>query len=219
MLCIYHTRLNQPLLPFILLQAPLAPRFRGPKIEHFGAYLIFPYFFAWLHSAYYFFNIFLFHSSNSKIFQSHFTRHIISHLEFFVTIRNEVAKVMFLQVCVCPQGGVPDQVWPPRSRHPLGTRYTPQARCTPWEQTPSPQYSPRDQVHTPLEPGTPPDQVHPLHQVHHPWDEVSPTRYTPRTRYPPGSRYTPLPWSRFIPPGQVHHPSRPGTPPGTRCSP
>ena len=25
----------------------------------------------------------------------------------FITIRNEVAKVMFLQMCVCPQGGIP----------------------------------------------------------------------------------------------------------------
>ena len=24
----------------------------------------------------------------------------------FITVRNEVAKVMFLQVCVCPQGGL-----------------------------------------------------------------------------------------------------------------
>ena len=38
-----------------------------------------------------------------------------------VTVRNEVAKVMFLHVSVCPQGGgVPGQV-PPRDQvHPLG---------------------------------------------------------------------------------------------------
>ena len=54
------------------------------------------------------------------------------------TVRNEVAKVMFLQVCVCPQGGVPDQVHPP--------------------QDPG----------TPPGPGTPPRQVHPPDQVHPP---------------------------------------------------
>ena len=35
----------------------------------------------------------------------------------FITIRNEVAKVMFLQACVCPRGGgerVPDQAHHPR---------------------------------------------------------------------------------------------------------
>ena len=49
------------------------------------------------------------------------------------TVRNEVAKVMFLQACVCPQGGVPDQVHPP-------------------DQVPPPdQVHPRDQVHPPPE--------------------------------------------------------------------
>ena len=30
-----------------------------------------------------------------------------------------LVKVMFLQACVCPQGGVPDQVHPPRGKVPL----------------------------------------------------------------------------------------------------
>ena len=70
-------------------------------------------------------------------------------LEYFlVTVRNKVAKVMFLHVCVCPQGGVPGQVPPqrPGAPPPPGTRYTI-----------------RDQVHPPgtrytpsLRPGTPP---------------------------------------------------------------
>ena len=64
---------------------PLDLRFWGPEIEHFGPYLIFPsFFFALLHLAYYFFNILLFHSWNSKIFQPHFTQHMILHLEVFV---------------------------------------------------------------------------------------------------------------------------------------
>ena len=92
------------------------------------------------------------------------------------TVRNEVAKVMFLHVCVCPQRGSTwastprDQVHPPGPGTSHRTRYTtypPGTRCThpgtrytpPWPGTP------RDQVHPPG-PGTPP-----------PW-----TRYTPRRR-------------------------------------
>ena len=64
--------------------APLDPRFWGPKIEHFWAlFNFFIYFFALLCSEYYFFNILPFHSSNSKIFEPCFTRHIISHLKVF----------------------------------------------------------------------------------------------------------------------------------------
>ena len=67
-----------------------------------------------------------------------------------ITIRNEVAKVMFLQTSVCPQGGYLTR-YPPDQVHPL-----------------EPGTSPWDQVHAPG-PGTPPgtrytpqDQVHPL---------------------------------------------------------
>ena len=78
---------------------------------------------------------------------------------FMITVRNEVAKVMFLQASVCPQrgegvsasvhGGIPN---PPKSRHPPGadtplgadtprSGHTPQSRSPPeqtttWEQTP-----------------------------------------------------------------------------------
>ena len=64
---------------------PLDPRFWGPKIEHFWALFNFStIFFASLHLAYYFFNILLFHSSNSKIFQPCYAHHMISHLQVFV---------------------------------------------------------------------------------------------------------------------------------------
>ena len=64
---------------------PLDPRFWGPTIEHFWALFNFSLiFFASLCSAYYFFNMLLFQSSNSKIFQPRFARHMISHLEVFV---------------------------------------------------------------------------------------------------------------------------------------
>ena len=64
---------------------PLDPKFWGPKIEHFWVLFNFSIiFFASLCSAYYFFNMLLFHSSNWKIFQPHFARHVISHLEILV---------------------------------------------------------------------------------------------------------------------------------------
>ena len=98
---------------------------------------------------------------------------IVIHV--IITVRNEVAKVMFLHVCVCPQWGD------------LGRCPPPGIRCTPQDQVhppglgappgpgtpPGTRYTPRDQVHPPG-PGTPPrDQVHPL---------------GPGT--PPGTRYT-----------------------------
>ena len=72
-----------------------------------------------------------------SIYKKNFTLNIL------VTVRNEVAKVMFLHLSVCPRGGVPGQVPPPDQVHPPGTRYTPQD-----------QVHPRDQVHPPG-PGTP----------------------------------------------------------------
>ena len=69
-------------------RVPPDPRFWGPKIEHFWALFNFSIiFFDSLHSAYYYFNMLLFQSSNSKIFQPRFTRHRISHLEVFVFSR------------------------------------------------------------------------------------------------------------------------------------
>ena len=100
-----------------------------------------------------------------------------------ITVRNEVAKVMFLHLsvshsvhrggCTCSQEGT----CPP----PIGSRYPP-GRHTPQVGTPPSRC-------TPLA-GTPPGQVHPSRQVH-----------------PPG-RYTP--WAG-TPPGQVHAPA--STPP------
>ena len=66
----------------------------------------------------------------------------------FITVRNEVAKVMFLQAFVCPQGGYLTRYLtrytPWDQVHPLGpgtwegktytTRYTPRTRYTPWYQ-------------------------------------------------------------------------------------
>ena len=63
------------------------------------------------------------------------------------------AKVMFLQACVCPQGGCLPQCmlgYPPRTRHPPGSRHPPR---------PGNPTSPPDQA--PPRPGTPPDQETP----------------------------------------------------------
>ena len=55
------------------------------------------------------------------------------------TVRNEVAKVMFLQASVCPQGGVClSACWdatPPGSRHPPWIRH-PRSRHPPGADTP-----------------------------------------------------------------------------------
>ena len=85
------------------------------------------------------------------------------------TVRNEVAKVMFLHLSVILfTGGVPGQV-PPQ------TRYTPQ-----------------DQVH-PLGPGTPPRTMYTPGTRYTPWDQVHPLPGPgthPRTRYtPPADGY------------------------------
>ena len=91
----------------------------------------------------------------------------------FITVRNEVAKVMFLQASVCPRGEYLTR-YTPREQTPPGTRYTPWARYTPlWSRHPP------DQVHspgtrctppeqTPPRPGTPSKQTPPWDQVHSP---------------------------------------------------
>ena len=64
---------------------PLTLGFEAPKLSILGALFNFSIiFFASLCSAYYFFNMLLFQSSNSKIFQPRFARHMISHPEVFV---------------------------------------------------------------------------------------------------------------------------------------
>ena len=96
--------------------------------------------------------------------------------------QTKFAKVMFLQVPVCPGGGLPGQVPPGR-------------------------YTPPGQVHPPLPPGrytpgryTPPVGTPPTRQVH-PWQvqpltrQVHPLAGT--TSHPTGT-----------PPGQVHRPAK-----------
>ena len=134
---------------------------------------------------------------------------------YFYRPQTKFAKVMFLHVCVRPQGGgeylvryITRTRYTPWTRYPPSpqTRYTPPDQVPPWTTYTPRQVHPPDQV--PPGPGTPPRQVHPPDQVH-PW-----TRYTP-DQVPP--------WTRYTPPDQVHPPDqvnslgrytpRPGTPP------
>ena len=79
---------------------------------------------------------------------------------------NEVAKVMSLQVSICPQEGVclsacwdttpPQEQTPPGTRHPPRSRHPhPRTRHPPWEQTPPPGADRPDQA-PPLEQNPPP---------------------------------------------------------------
>ena len=81
-----------------------------------------------------------------------------SELRHIFTVRNEVAKVMFLQASVCPQGGISDQVHPPDQVHhpPWDQVHRPRAGTPPGPGTlprpgtpPGTRYTPRDQVHPP----------------------------------------------------------------------
>ena len=84
-----------------------------------------------------------------------------------ITVRNEVAKVMFLQVSVCPQGGLgvsasvhagipPPEQTPPWSRHP--PEPTPQEQ-TPQEQTPPSRHPPGADTPPPPEQTPPPGNL------------------------------------------------------------
>ena len=97
-----------------------------------------------------------------------------------ITGSNEVvAQVMFLQVCVCPQGGrvsasvhagMPDQPPGPgrppwTMQTPLNQADTPQTRQTPPDQAdpPRPGRPPQDQADTPPGPGRPPGKQTPAY--------------------------------------------------------
>ena len=116
--------------------------------------------------------------------------------KIFITVRNEVAKVMFLLHRRSTWPGTPPGSRPPPGQvHPPGTRYTPLEQTPPGPGTapPGPGTPPWTR-YTP-QPGTPPGPGTPLR-----------TRYTPQTTYtplgpgaPPGTRYTPR--DQVHPPG------------------
>ena len=133
----------------------------------------------------------------------------------FITGRNEVvAKVMFLQVCVCPQGGAClSACWdarpPPwiRQTPPPATRQTP-PRPGRYPRGPGRHYPPLDQADTPGTRQTPPDQADPPR-----------TRQTPPgPGRPPGTRKTP-PWTRQTSPGTRQTPPGPGRHPPRKQTP
>ena len=93
-----------------------------------------------------------------------------SNMKLF-TVRNEVAKVMFLQACVCPHGGGLPQCMlgyygPPGSRHPPGA--DPPGPDTPHSGSRQP--PPREQAHPPWKqtlPWSRPPQIWPLLRTVH----------------------------------------------------
>ena len=88
----------------------------------------------------------------------------------FITVRNEVAKVMFLQASVCPQGGrwgcLPQCMLgyhthpPPRSRHPP-EQMPPQEQTPPREDTPPRAVTPPEADTPPRDTATAADGTHP----------------------------------------------------------
>ena len=89
---------------------------------------------------------------------------------FIFTVRNEVEKVVFLHVCVCPQGGLPQCMLgyqPPRSKLPPGAgipqqQTPPPGADTPWSRPPGSRHTPLPgSRHTPLEQTPSPPQSRP----------------------------------------------------------
>ena len=67
---------------------------------------------------------------NTGNLSKYFTHEFTCNTGNIFTVRNEVAKVMFLQACVCPHGGVSASVHAgmrPQSRHPPAADTTPPA--------------------------------------------------------------------------------------------
>ena len=106
-----------------------------------------------------------------------------------ITIRNEVAKVMFLQACVCPQGGCLPQCM---------VGYTPLEQTSPISRHPPPEQTPHGA-------DTPP-------QSRPPGSTLPPEQTPPQQQTPPGSRYPP----EQIPPPGSRHPPRSRHPPPPR---
>ena len=130
---------------------------------------------------------------------------MLMYYSCIITIRNEVVKVMFLQVSVCPHrgegvsasvhGGI-HSPWSrhPQSRHPPGADTPPQSRHPPWSRHPQEQ--------------TPPGAEPPPPGANNPPRADNPP---PRSRQPPRAD-TPTPQSRH-PREQMHPPPREQTPP------
>ena len=115
----------------------------------------------------------------------------ITIVTVLITVRNEVAKVMFLHLSVIlfTEGG---STWAGVA----WTRYTPPGRYPP-DQVHPPGPGTPSQAGNPPGPGTPPGRSIPQDQVP-PW-----TGTPPRQVHPPGSRHTP---GQVHPPDQVHRP-------------
>ena len=122
---------------------------------------------------------------------------------FIITVRNEVAKVMFLQASACPGGGgvggevclsacwdtTPPEQTPPGSRHP------PREQTPPWSRHPPRADTPPKSRH--------PQSRHPQSRHTHPREQTPPP---PGADTAPRGADTPLPGSR--PPGADSPPPR-----------
>ena len=119
---------------------------------------------------------------------SHHVSHILILYLYLITVRNEVAKVMFLQASVCPQWGVCLSAWwdtSPRADTPQEQTHLPGNRYIPPEQTS------HQSRHTPRSrhpPGadTPQEQTPPWEQTPPPLEQTPPrSRHTPRSKHTP----------------------------------
>ena len=127
------------------------------------------------------------------------------------------AKVIFLQACVCPQGGrgvclsacwdtSPREADPPESRHPP-EQTTPQEADPPGSRppglgTPPQSRHPPEQTHPPL--GRPPWEQTPPQTRHPPWEQTPPDQAPPQEQTPREQTH-PL---EQTPPGPGTHPPR-----------
>ena len=155
----------------------------------------------------------------------------LAHLPIvFITVRNEVEKVMFLRASVCPQGG-----WGCLPQCMLGY-HTPTSR----EQTPPRADTPQEQTHPPEadtpqsrhpQEKTPPTSRHPTKRRHPqgqtpprtdtPQEQTPPRADTPKSRHPQRADTHPeeqtyFPKSRNTPSRADTHP-REQTPPKSHC--
>ena len=101
---------------------------------------------------------------------------------FFVTVRSEVAKVMFLHLSVCPQMGSasvhagispppPAKEQTPPEQAPPGAG-TPLEQTPPWEQTPpGSRHPPQEQTPPPQQTATVADGTHPT-GMHSCWYDI-----------------------------------------------
>ena len=105
------------------------------------------------------------------------TQRKTSNTGFIFTVRNEVAKVMFLHLSVCPQGGLPQCRDTPRADTPPPEQTPPNEQAPPGSRLPGSRNPPRSRhLFSPREQAPPPSRSR-----HPPGAGTRP----PRDRHPP----------------------------------